>query len=169
MRSLHPIFVFVGALTAVSCMGKFVDVEPFYPPVQQVHQSYFREAHYETEGKRLAVLDFKGDDGQGQVFADMLATQLFSQNFKVVERQNVDMLLNEIKMAQSGAQNLTDTQLLRKIGQMASVDIVIIGGVVQYIDEIFKWDEGLPRLPFSVPSQQFKKKGKKIRNKYLTF
>src|SRR5262249_22071084 len=42
----------------------------------------------------------------------------------------------EMKMAQSGEQSLTDTQILQKIGKMADVDVVIVGGVVAYKEDV---------------------------------
>lgn len=134
--------------------GLYVDVDPIYPPVQQVHQSFYRSPKFKAEGKRVAVLDFKADKGEGQVFADALAAELFRQGVQVVERQNVDKLQSELRMAQSGSQALSDTDILRKIGQMASVDVVIVGGVVMYDEYIgpraFDKEDDEIELPFNL-------------------
>ena len=133
--------------------GQFVDVDPIYNPVQQVHQSFYRAQGFDPTGKRVAILDFKGDRGVGQVFADVLAIQLFQQNLDVVERENVKVLLQEMRMAESGAQKLSDNEILQKIGQMAGVDVVIVGGVVTYQESVAKLEFEEPvTLPFHIIS-----------------
>ncbi len=145
---------FLGVLLVGCVHGRYVNVDPIYPPVQQVHQSFYRAPGFKAQGKKVAVLDFKGEHGQGQVFADALAAELFGEGVKVVERQNITKLLDEQRMAQQGTQALTDTQILQKIGQMASVDVVIVGGVVLYDEYIgprtFSEDNEV-QLPFAIP------------------
>ncbi len=127
-------------LTAAGCTapvpGQYVDVDRIYPPVQQMHQTSYRSTEFDSEGKRIAIMDFKGDAGSGQVFADILSAELFNSGVNVVERQNVEVLTNEMRMAEEGSQNLTDTQILQRLGRLANVDVVIVGGIVNYDEEV---------------------------------
>ncbi len=145
--------ILISSMTVVGCAGpgRYVDVSPVYDPVQQVHQNFFLEKGFQAKDKRIAIMDFKGREGHGQVFADTLAAELFKQGLKVVERQNVDVMLQEMRMAQAGAQAISDTELLRKIGQMAGVDIIIVGGIVAYDESIeAQLTADRPALPFTI-------------------
>ena len=132
-------------------VGTYVNVDPIYQPVQQVHQSYYRAPGFSTKGKKVAVLDFKGDSGQGHVLADTLASQLFMAKVEVVERQNLQSILKEIRLAKTGKQNLSDTAILQKVGQLLGVDVIIIGGIVSYHEKIHQvqFSQKIV-LPFSV-------------------
>lgn len=141
MRRFTPTLI-AGAvlLLCTGCIrnpGTYVDVEDVHQPVQQVHQTFYRSPDFNPEGKKIAVLDFKGpNSGIGQVFADNLAANLFANGFNVVERQNLDVLLREFRLASEGAKDMTDTQILQQIGRMRDVDIMIIGGVVEYQESV---------------------------------
>lgn len=141
--------------SACAAQGRIVDVDPVYEPVQQVHQSFYRDSTFTPAGKRIAIMDFKGSAGVGQVFADTLAAQLFSGGFNVAERENVSLLLQEMKMAASGAQEIADSELLKKIGKMANVDIIIVGGVVAYNEEVsqLQFSQNIT-LPFTIWQEQ---------------
>lgn len=140
-----------AVLLSACATGRIVEVDPIYEPVQQVHQTFYRDKAFVAKGKKIAVMDFKGDAGVGQVFADTLAAELFNGGYLVAERQNVALLLQEMKMAESGAQKLTDTQILQKLGQMADVDVVIVGGVVTYKEEVQKLEFAQSVvLPFAI-------------------
>lgn len=146
----------VVALALTACAhGRFVDVDPIYEPVQQVHQTFYRDPAFNAKDKRIAIMDFKAGAGEGQVFADAFAAELFSAGFKVAERQNVQVLLEEMKMATSGAEQLTDTQILQRIGKMADVDIVIVGGVVAYKEDVAQLEfDKTVQLPFAILESQ---------------
>ncbi|MBT7691912.1 MAG: hypothetical protein HN750_07820 [Gemmatimonadales bacterium] len=117
--------------------GVYEDVEAVHEPVQQVHQTYYRKPGFVSKGKKVAVMDFKGSGvGHGQAFADILATNLFANGVEVVERQNVDALLREFRLAREGNKDLSDTEIIQKIGRMADVDIVIVGGIVEYKESV---------------------------------
>lgn len=156
MRRIGLLGIAAVSSLVASCahVGKVVKVDPIYEPVQQVRQSFYRDGKFVPKAKKVAVFDFKGAEGTGQAFADALAAQLFATGFSVVERQNVDSILKELKLAQSGAQTLTDTQLMQKIGQMAEVDYIIVGGIVSYGEQVGQLQFDADRqfsLPFDIP------------------
>ena len=152
-RSLAHLFMFVPLLAvSIGCgHGKYVNIDPIYQPVQQVHHSFYRDPSFKHKGKKVAVFDFKGVDGQGHVLADTLASHLFHAKVQVVERQNLQALLKEIRLAQSGKQSLSDTAILQKVGQMLGVDVIIVGGIVAYQESIsqLKFNQKI-QIPFDV-------------------
>lgn len=142
MRRFVPALI-TGAVLLLSAgcasraQGVYVDVEDVHEPVQQVHQTFYRAPEFDPAGKKIAIMDFKGpNSGIGHVFADNLAVNLFASGFNVVERQNVELLLREFRLAREGNKDKTDTQILQEIGRMRDVDIMIIGGVVEYKENV---------------------------------
>ncbi|MBF0328025.1 MAG: hypothetical protein HQL10_02610 [Nitrospirae bacterium] len=102
--------------------------------------------------KKIAVLDFedaatttqvqkKDDDGRlqnvkinksniGRAVTDMLITELVKDGtFKVIERGQIEKVLNEQKFSMSG---LVDTAEAAKIGKILGVSAVVVGSVTQY-------------------------------------
>jgi curli biogenesis system outer membrane secretion channel CsgG len=127
----------MGSFSGCRGYGIYEDVEAVPDPVQQVHQTFYRKPNFQPKGLKVAILDFKGNgSGQGQAFADILATNLFTTGFQVVERQNIGTLMQEFRLAREGNKDLTDTQIIQKIGRMADVDIVIVGGIVEYSEKL---------------------------------
>lgn len=158
MHKVPRLCLLVGmfALSFACAHGRYVNVDPIYEPVQQVHQAFYRASDFDGKTKRVAVMDFKGREGKGKeggghVFADMLATELFASGVKVVERQNMDVLLAELKMVQSGKQELDEREILRRFGKLRGVDIIIVGGIVSYAESVGKHEfQQAVALPFLV-------------------
>ena len=85
--------------------------------------------------KRVAVSRFEDRSGGGysnvgEGVADMLATALVkSDEFIVVERQELDKILKEQKLDQSG---IVTEQSAAKIGRALGVDLLVIGSVSEF-------------------------------------
>jgi curli biogenesis system outer membrane secretion channel CsgG len=85
--------------------------------------------------KRVAVIDFEDKSGYGQgrigkAASDVLQRFLFdSQQFRVVERQQVGKVLEEQKFQQSGAVN---PQTAMQAGKILGVDLVVYGAVTNF-------------------------------------
>lgn len=90
--------------------------------------------------KRVAVFAFEDKTdhswhwwtGQpvGQGMADMLVTELVkSGKYKVIERQEIDKILTEQKMGQTG---LVTPESAAKVGQLLGVELAIIGSVTEF-------------------------------------
>ncbi|MCU0645785.1 MAG: hypothetical protein MUC94_16190 [bacterium] len=90
--------------------------------------------------KRVAVFAFEDKTdhtwhwwtGQpvGQGMADMLVTELVkSGKYKVIERQEIDKILSEQKMGQTG---LVTPESAAKVGQLLGVELAIIGSVTEF-------------------------------------
>ncbi len=85
--------------------------------------------------KRVAVSRFEDRSGSGYSHvgdgvADMLATALVkSGKFTVVERQDLDRVLQEQKLGQSG---IVTEQSAAKVGRVLGVELLVIGSVSEF-------------------------------------
>lgn len=85
--------------------------------------------------KKIAVVDFEDKSGYGQgrigrAASDVLARFLFdSQQFRVIERQQVAKVLDEQKFQQSGAVN---PQTALQAGKLLGVDMIVYGTVTNF-------------------------------------
>ena len=85
--------------------------------------------------KRVAVVDFEDKSAYGQgrlgrAAADVLTRFLFeSQQFRVIERQQVAKILEEQKFQSSGAVN---PQTAMQIGKLLGVEMLAIGAVTNF-------------------------------------
>ncbi|HEX9975062.1 MAG TPA: CsgG/HfaB family protein [bacterium] len=90
--------------------------------------------------KRVAVFAFEDKTdhtwhwwtGQpvGQGMADMLVTELVkSGKYKVIERQEIEKILSEQKMGQTG---LVTPESAAKVGQLLGVELAVIGSVTEF-------------------------------------
>ena len=93
--------------------------------------------------KRVAVFEFEDKTdhrvrwwtGQsvGHGMADMLVTSLVkSGKYRVIERQEIDRIINEQQLGQSG---MVTAQSAAKVGQLLGVEIAIIGSVTEFGSE----------------------------------
>ncbi len=84
--------------------------------------------------KTVAVVDFAGDIG-GQAIADMLTMHLVKAGFQVVERDNLQRVLEEQKMGagQSARLDVTEAEQLSLIGRNIAADLVITGELVKLV------------------------------------
>jgi len=83
--------------------------------------------------KKIAVIEFSNLNGGitefGQVLAEELITQLFLVNvgkFDVVERQQLQKIINEHQL---GASGLLDGAAMGKIGKILGVDAIVTGSI----------------------------------------
>lgn len=85
--------------------------------------------------KRIAVVDFEDKSGYGQgrigkAASDVLTRFLFdSQQFRVIERQQIAKTLDEQKFQQSGAVN---PQTAMQAGKLLGVDLIVCGAVTNF-------------------------------------
>ncbi len=98
--------------------------------------------------KRVAVVDFEDrahygyDIGKG--VADMLVTALVeSKKFMVVERSELEQVLNEQGLGQSG---LVTPQSAAKVGQLLGAEMLVTGSVTEFGEKESKVGGGLGRL-----------------------
>lgn len=102
--------------------------------------------------KKIAVLDFDGNEGRGKVFADYLISTLIKEDrgiktitgffsskegktyitdvktnlFQIVERTQLEKILNEQKLSNSG---LIDDNQIAQIGKVLGIDVMITGKI----------------------------------------
>jgi curli biogenesis system outer membrane secretion channel CsgG len=84
--------------------------------------------------KRVAVMDFSVKSGGGyelgKGMADMLTTALVkSGSFIVIERQELDKVMKEQALGQSGA---VSPQSAAQVGKILGVELIIVGGVTEF-------------------------------------
>jgi curli biogenesis system outer membrane secretion channel CsgG len=85
--------------------------------------------------KRLAVSRFEDRSGHGyhnlgQGVADMLATALVkSGKFMVMERQELDNVLTEQKLGESG---LVTAETAPKVGKLLGVELLVVGAITEF-------------------------------------
>jgi curli biogenesis system outer membrane secretion channel CsgG len=98
--------------------------------------------------KRVAVVDFEDrahygyDIGKG--VADMLVTALVeSKKFMVIERSELEQVLNEQGLGQSG---LVTPQSAAKVGQLLGAEMLVTGSVTEFGEKESKVGGGLGRL-----------------------
>ena len=95
--------------------------------------------------KRIAVVNFKDKAGYGhnigQGIADMLITKLVeSKKYIVVERNELDALLKEQGLGQSG---LVTQQSAAKVGQLLGVEMMVTGSVSEFGEKKSKVGGGI--------------------------
>lgn len=94
----------------------------------------------DAKKKRVAVFDFEDKSGHrfrwwtgqpvGEGMADMLVTALVKTgNYSVIERQQIQQILNEQGLGQSGA---VTAESAAKVGQLLGVDLAIFGSVTEF-------------------------------------
>ncbi len=76
--------------------------------------------------KRVAVVTFAGP--QGDVAADMMTTSLLARGADVIERQQLNQVLQEQHLASSG---LLDPATVKEVGKILGVDALFVGTVVE--------------------------------------
>ncbi|MBN2522868.1 MAG: hypothetical protein JXB24_06315 [Bacteroidales bacterium] len=85
--------------------------------------------------QRIAVAPFEDAPGilakgSGKVVADVMVTQLLTLNkYQVIERSQLQKVLSEHNLSQSG---VIDAVTAQEVGKILGVDAVIIGSVTEY-------------------------------------
>ena len=88
---------------------------------------------YKGEGKVIAVAGFSYADGRvspdGNVVSARFTTELINRKtMRVVERNEIEKVLGELKLQNTGA---IDPESAKKVGLMLGADLLVIGGMVE--------------------------------------
>ncbi len=88
--------------------------------------------------RSIAVFDFKGPSGSkdaGKIVANKLITFLYknaSGDLRIIERENLESILKELQLGQTG---LVDVDAVQKVGKMGGIDTFIMGDVLRFTTE----------------------------------
>jgi TolB-like protein len=87
------------------------------------------------EKVKIAIMEFHGlnqeaqNDNLGKIFTEMLTTSFVkSDAFKIIEREQLRKLLEELQLNQSG---IIDTTNAKQIGKMVGADAIVIGNIIK--------------------------------------
>jgi curli biogenesis system outer membrane secretion channel CsgG len=80
--------------------------------------------------KRVAVLNFTGS--VGNVSSEIISLTLLRHGADVVDRENIEKILNELNLSKS---DIIDPQTRKKIGKILGADAIITGSVTKYRPE----------------------------------
>ncbi|MDT8286529.1 MAG: ankyrin repeat domain-containing protein [Elusimicrobiales bacterium] len=88
---------------------------------------------YAGEGKTIAVAGFSYSDGRGSTDGNIVAGRFTNElirlkKLKVVERDQIERVLSELKLQNAGA---IGPESAKSIGRMLGADLLVIGGMVQ--------------------------------------
>jgi TolB-like protein len=73
-------------------------------------------------------------DEYGKVFTEILTTSFASSNaFKIIEREQLNKVLGEIKLTQSG---IVDTSNVKILGNMVGADAIVLGSITKLGDDL---------------------------------
>jgi len=91
-----------------------------------------------AQKKKLAVMDITGVDGRptelGKTIAEDLIVEFFAaekMNFVVVDRSNLNRLLEEQKRASEGFLKLDDARRLKELGRLTGADAFLFGTIAE--------------------------------------
>lgn len=85
--------------------------------------------------KSIAVFDFKSPSNNkdaGKIIASKLITYLYrnaSGDVRIIERENLESILKELQLGQTG---LVDVDTVQKVGKMGGIDTFIMGDVLRF-------------------------------------
>lgn len=87
------------------------------------------------EKVKIGILEFQSlneeakKDSLGKIISEILTTSFVnSQSFKIIEREQLQKVLKEFKLSQSG---IIDTSYAKKIGKITGADAIITGSVIK--------------------------------------
>jgi TolB-like protein len=87
------------------------------------------------EKVKIAILEFQPlneearKDNLGKIFTEVLTTSFFkSEAFKIIEREQLQKILKELELTQSG---IIDTSNAKQIGKMVGANAIVIGSVTK--------------------------------------
>jgi tetratricopeptide (TPR) repeat protein len=118
----------------------------WYQKVESLNQNYpelyekMRDVREERIKRRIkksiAVFDFtspSNDKDAGRIAADKLVAYLYqkaSLDLRIIERENLQNILREMQLGQSG---LVDVKSAQTVGKMRGIDTFIMGNVLKYL------------------------------------
>lgn len=76
--------------------------------------------------KRLAVMPFQSTQTDGAALADSFITEFLGAGFSMVERSQMQAILEELKLSHVG---LISNERVKQLGRLAEIDALIIGSV----------------------------------------
>ena len=84
---------------------------------------------------KIGILEFQAlneearKDNFGKIFTEVLTTSFVkSEAFKIIEREQLQKILKEFELTQSG---IIDTSNAKQIGKMVGADAIVIGSVTK--------------------------------------
>ena len=87
------------------------------------------------EKVKIGILEFQPlneearKDNLGKIFTEVLTTSFFkSEAFKIIEREQLQKILKELELTQSG---IIDTSNAKQIGKMVGANAIVIGSVTK--------------------------------------
>jgi len=80
--------------------------------------------------KRVAVLNFEGQ--KGKVASDILSLTLLKHGADVIERQNIENIINELNLSRS---EMIDPITRKKIGKLLGIDAIITVNITKFKPE----------------------------------
>ncbi len=87
------------------------------------------------EKVKIGILEFQAlneearKDSLGKIFTEVLTTSFFkSEAFKIIEREQLQKILKELELTQSG---IIDTSNAKQIGKMVGANAIVIGSVTK--------------------------------------
>jgi len=74
------------------------------------------------------------DEEFGKVFTEILTTSFVSSDaFQIIEREQLNKVLDEIKLTQSG---IVDTSNVKLLGNMVGADAIVLGSITKLGDDL---------------------------------
>lgn len=97
----------------------------------KVYVEALKPAKYDVADiKRVAVFDFDGPRASGKTIAALFTDKLWkTQYFTIIERQEIEKILDEHAFNMSGA---VDDSTIAEFGRLLGVDAIIVGNVNSY-------------------------------------
>ena len=115
---------------------KVESLNPNYPDLYEKMRDVREERIKRRIKKSIAVFDFtspSNDKDAGRIAADKLVAHLYqkaSLDLRIIERENLQNILREMQLGQSG---LVDVKSAQTIGKMRGIDTFIMGNVLKYL------------------------------------
>lgn len=113
---------------------KIMHVDPDYPDIFYRIQAMEDEIMQRIQ-KSIAVFDFGPPNNApdaGAIFANNLTTFLFktaSKDIKILERENLQSILEEMKLGQIG---VVSSKTTKEMGRFYGIDVAVMGNVLRY-------------------------------------
>lgn len=132
---------------AYSEKGKWANALVWYQKVEAIDPNYanifFKVQETKDNIKKrirksIAVFDFKSPSNNkdaGKIIASKLITYLYrnaSGDVRIIERENLESILKELQLGQTG---LVDVDTVQKVGKMGGIDTFIMGDVLRFSTE----------------------------------
>ncbi len=127
--------------------GKWANALVWYEKVEAIdpnHSNIFFRVQETKDNikkrirKSIAVFDFKSPSNNkdaGKIIASKLITYLYrnaSGDVRIIERENLESILKELQLGQTG---LVDVDTVQKVGKMGGIDTFIMGDVLRFSTE----------------------------------